>query len=155
MTKRIVLVLPSGQALATLPRIRADLAAAANESVEIVLVGWDLSAAPADVTAVSLRPGKPAGDSVSRLLDRTVRRSFIGLNLIRLSPWDAGRVFWRGVKRSRAAMDALASADLLVALERDGLLTVWHAARRSNRHPIAVTGMAAALDRVSFSRPVA
>jgi hypothetical protein len=151
MPERIVLVSPSGQALANLAKLRADIAAAgaASADAEVVLLGWDVSSAPGEVTAISLRPNAPAGDSMSRLLHRTLRKSYWGLNLIRLSPWDSGRVFWRGVKRSRAAMDVLAGGDVLIALERDGLLAVWKAARSSTRRPIAVTGMAAALDRLA------
>ena len=151
MPDRIVLVTPSGQALAGLAKLRTDIASSGERGAqaEVIVLGWDVSSAPYDVTAVSLRPGAPAGDAISRLVGRTLRRSFIGLNLVRLSPWDSGRVFWRGVKHSRPALDALLGGDVLIALERDGLLTVWKAARKSTRHPIAVTGMAAALDRLA------
>lgn len=156
MPERVVLVSPSGQALKTIHSLLADVSAAASagRDADVTIVGWDLFDAPDDVNAVSLlsRVGAPIGDAISRLLDRTLRKSFIGLNLIRLSPWDTGRVFWRGVRRNSAARNTLLAADIVVALERDALLTVWKIGRRSPRHPAAVTGMPAALDRLSAAQ---
>jgi hypothetical protein len=157
MPKRIVLVSPSGQVLKNFEPLRASILEARHdgEVPEIVLLGWELSKSPEGVQAVSvLGEGQHAtGGWLTRFAIRALGNGFVGANLLRVSPWDAGRTFWRGVRRNRTAMAVLLNSEIVVALERNAILTVWKIARRSKLRPVAVTGMAAALDALGHNGP--
>lgn len=78
---------------------------------------------------------------VSAFFDRSV----IGRTLVRLSPADGGARLRRRVRRSAAARSALARADVIVACQRDALLTVWTACRRRGESVLGLYGTAAGL----------
>lgn len=111
-------------------------------AAEVAVERLGLSGGADDVTIVSASPADAAaGGKLSHLrlpeampgssgLARRLRRSAIGRNLIRLSPWDDGRRLAAAARRSDRFRTAAAEADLIVALDRDAILTAWTAARR-------------------------
>ena len=108
----------------------------------VISCAADVAPAAATLRVVTVgRPSGRLGASVSRMLSRSV----IGRNLLRLTPWDGGRRMARAALREERVRRAAASADLIVAVERDGILTAWKAARRWSRPDAhAVYGVAAA-----------
>ncbi|WP_437584424.1 hypothetical protein ACSAGD_03915 [Paramicrobacterium sp. CJ85] len=84
-----------------------------------------------------LRPG------LQRLVD-ILWRSAPGRTLVRISPFDRSRRFWRAVREQRPVVaDALKGADVIVAADRDALWATWHLARKT-RGPAVVYGVSAA-----------
>lgn len=136
-----LLICPSGAVSQVLDR----LGLAADDATEATtVVTWS----PADVAPTATRRvvtvGRPAG-ALGAAVSRVLSRSVIGRNVLRLTPWDAGRRMARAALRDEQVRAAAASADLIVAVERDGILTAWKAARRWSRPDThAVYGAAAA-----------
>lgn len=103
----------------------------------------------ADITVVSTLAVPP--DRVSRVavgaspfwsrLSEFTRRTPPGRVLRRLTPLDPGVLFARRVRRSATAQAAVASADLLVSIERDAQFAVWTEARRRSRRGSAVAAV--------------
>ncbi|WP_406249600.1 hypothetical protein ACI7YT_06255 [Microbacterium sp. M] len=115
-----------------------------------------------DDTLVLSRVLPDAGDrslvltpSLSRATDwaeRTLGGSVIGRNVLRLTVLDAGRRFAGATRRSRSLRPEFDGADLIVVLERNGLLAGWHASRGPARRARVVYGIPAARGVISESR---
>lgn len=75
--------------------------------------------------------------------ERAMSRSVFGRTFVRITPADRGARLARLVRRSPQAREALAGAEVMVAADRDAILTVWNAARHSTRNPTAVVGVPA------------
>lgn len=78
-------------------------------------------------------------------LSAALDRSVVGRTLVRVSPRDGGAVLRRRIHRSAEAMRAIDAADVVVACQRDALLTVWSAARRRPEAMLGLYGIAAGL----------
>lgn len=140
---KIALLAPSGTAAAALER----LLEVAQEDDEFILIGAVTAASPGpDIVRVGA-DGLPPRNAITRALSR----SAVGRNLLRLTPWDGGRRFARAVGRGQARA-ALQHSDLVVALERDGILAAWRAGRGRSPAPRALYGIAAARAMVSRDR---
>ncbi|MEV8172859.1 hypothetical protein [Microbacterium sp. NPDC077486] len=132
---KTVLLAPSGVVASSLgqlalPRTTDDLFAVAAESVD----------APIDAVTLRLR-----GAELIRRVEGTLGGSPAGRMLVRLSPLDRGRRFAAAVRGDAEARRRIAEADLIVVLERDGLLAGWKAAHRwAAPHASVVYGLAAA-----------
>lgn len=120
----IVLVCPSGAISSVLDRIRATGGESADE---VTVVSWRRRDVDATDTQ-SIIVGHPLG-SFSRAMNDALRGSVVGRNVLRLSPIDGGRRMWRATRREPRFRAAVTRADLIVAVERDGILTAWMAAR--------------------------
>lgn len=99
----------------------AELAAEAD----VTRVGPRSTATATDSYALDPRP---AGAFAGRI-ERLAWRSAIGRNLIRITPLDRSRRLWRAAKRDRALRELVRGADVVVALDRDAILTVWKLSR--------------------------
>lgn len=75
--------------------------------------------------------------------ERLLGGSAAGRTLLRITPADRGVRLARRVRRVAVAREALATAEVLVASERDAVLTVWRAARRAPGSVTAVVGLPA------------
>lgn len=89
---------------------------------------------PVDATELSSLPHK---------LVNALWRSAAGRTLVRISPFDQSRRFWRAVRRQPRAFDVVRDADVIVAADRDAIWAAWHLAR-ATRGPAAVYGVTAA-----------
>ncbi len=91
-----------------------------------------------------LTMGRPLGKAAERAT-RALSGSVVGRNILRLTPWDGGRRLARAARRDTRVRAACSGADLIVAVERDGILTAWTAARRwAEPSASVVYGVAAA-----------
>lgn len=110
---------------------------------EVVCVGPVSDASGAIDHALALRAPGP----LARRIEEVAWRSAIGRNVIRITPLDRSRRLWRAAKRDRGLQDLVRSADIVVALDRDAVLTVWKLAHDSRLDGSwdAVYGGAAAL----------
>lgn len=70
---------------------------------------------------------KPTAAAVTAAAQRVLGRSVLGRNLLRVSPFDAGRRFWAAARRDESFRAVAEAADVIVALERDAILTAWSA----------------------------
>jgi len=101
----------------------------------------EVGAFPGNITSGIRFIAVPARDeSPAR---RRLELHVVGRTLLRLSPVDRGRQFARTVGRSEEARDAIAAAGALIAADRDAVLTVWRAARRTDSSVQALFGLAA------------
>lgn len=66
----------------------------------------------------------------ARTLQTRLARSPLGRLLNSLGPIDPNRVMWRAVRRDPAALQLLASADIVVAVDLSATKTAWVALRR-------------------------
>lgn len=135
----IVLVIPSGAAATVLDRL--ELQEAGSERV--TLITWNAPDAGARAHEV-ITVGRPLS-APSRGISTALSGNAIGRNLLRLSPLDAGRRLARAALRDPRVRAATSVADLIVVIERDGILTGWKAARKwAPESAQAVYGIAAA-----------
>lgn len=89
------------------------------------------------VTVIALPALRPLA------IERMLRGTALGRTLLRLTPADRGVRLARLVRKSSTAREALAAANVVVAAERDAVLTVWRAARRAPASTTAVLGLPA------------
>jgi hypothetical protein len=122
----IVLLAPSGTVAPALDRL--SLAEPGpGESVAVVTASARDAAGDGPVTTIRLGLTRStAGARATSVLSG----SAAGRNLLRLTPLDGGRRFAAAARRSPAFRTAIQDADLIVVLERDGILAGWRAARR-------------------------
>lgn len=140
---RVVLLVPTGTASASLER----LIEIARDNDEFILI----TAAPTDVVhADVVRVGSDALPP-RNAITRTLSRSAVGRNLLRLTSWDGGRRFASALARNEGARAVLQHADIVVALERDGILAAWHAGHHA-RETSVLYGVAAARAVISRDR---
>lgn len=66
---------------------------------------------------------------VARRIERIAWRSALGRNLLRITPLDRSRRLWRVARRDGVLRDLVRSADVVVAQDRDAILTVWKLSR--------------------------
>lgn len=150
---RVVLVSPSGAVLDNLAELGLDTSAGAPEH-EVTVLTWERHEA-AGVRTIAL--GRDDSGTMSGRLRRAAQRllsgSAAGRNLFRLTPWDGGRRLWRAARATPAAVQACREADLIVAVERDAILTVWKCARsRIAPRAVAVYGLPSARTVLEESR---
>lgn len=123
---RVVLVSPSGAVLKNLAELGLDDSTGAP-GYELTVLTWETQESPTGVRTIAL--GRDDSGTVNGRLRRAAQRvlsgSPAGRNVFRLTPWDGGRRLWRAARRTPAAVNALGNADLIVAVERDAILTVW------------------------------
>lgn len=136
----IMLICPSGAVAQVLDRLGLS---EADDGPAVTVVTWG----PADVgpgsTRAILTLGPPSPTTPAFV--RTLSRSVVGRNLLRLTPLDGGRRLARVAVRENRFRQAAAEADLIVAVERDGILAAWKAGRRWARpNADVVYGVAAA-----------
>ncbi|MEL5992050.1 hypothetical protein ACOKGD_10910 [Microbacterium phosphatis] len=133
----LVIIAPSGAVRSALERLPL------RDADQVTVI----SAASPDVESTAVRAlvfPAPLG-RIGSALERVLAASVIGRNLQRLTPLDGGRRMARVALRSTAVRDAVAQADLVAVLERDGILTGWRARRRWAREETpAVFGAAPA-----------
>ncbi|GAA4165588.1 hypothetical protein GCM10022286_29060 [Gryllotalpicola daejeonensis] len=120
---KIVLIAPSGSVDAALTRLRLP-----SWPDTVGVISWVCADSAAD--GVDARAVGSPGSSLSARLSRLLSGNPLGRNVLRLSPLDGGRRLYRAVRRDSTAREMLRAADVVVVLERDGILTGWHAARR-------------------------
>lgn len=134
----IVLIVPSGAASAALDRLALD-----GASEHATVITWDAPDAAAQTHDV-ITVGRPL-PAVSRRISAALGANAIGRNVLRLTPLDGGRRLARAALRDARVRAAVGAADLIVVLERDGILTGWKATRRWARESAqAVYGIAPA-----------
>jgi hypothetical protein len=105
--------------------------------VELHVVSSGLAEAPLPA-AVHVDVGDDAPGPFDRLLTglgaRTLRarlaRFPLGRLLNSMGPLDPGRMFWRAVRRSPAALAAIRSSDIVYAADLASVKTAWIAVRR-------------------------
>lgn len=140
---RIVLIAPSGSVARALKQLDAD--AEANEIIVVSRASSD-----ADIPSIRL---SPRFQGATRRLEGLLSGSALGRTVQRLSPLDAGTRFAGAARRSAALKECVMSADLVVVLERDGILAGWRAAKNwAPAHARAVYGVAPA-QAIVASRP--
>lgn len=134
---RLLVIAPSGAVAAALDslQIRSD------DHVDVV-TATSCDAQGSSVAQIELGPSAlPSRGRMATALQRSV----IGRNILRLTPLDGGRRFAKAARRNRDFQTSTAEADLIVALERDGILTAWKALRASARPGVrGVHGLAPA-----------
>ena len=118
----VVFFAPSGALASALDQ----LALTAEDTITAVTA----CKADAEVTTFVVVPAlrKPTAWAQRRLA-----HSAAGRNLLLLRPLAAGRRFAGAVRRNRDLRQRIREADMLVVLERDGILAGWRAARRWTR----------------------
>ncbi|WP_300267300.1 hypothetical protein [Microbacterium sp.] len=130
---RIVLISPSGSVARALAQLQTS-------HDEIIVVSR--SAPDAEITSI---PIAPRWHRATQRLEKLLGGSALGRNLQRLSPLDAGLRFAAAARRNDALRACIQRTDLIVVLERDGILTGWRAAKNwAPAHARAVYGVAPA-----------
>lgn len=82
--------------------------------------------APSRVTH-ELRVGERS--RLSQAVVRIAWRSAVGRNLIRNTPLDQSRRLWRAARADRAVRALVRDADIVLAVDRDAVFTVWKMTR--------------------------
>ncbi|MCR2824036.1 hypothetical protein [Microbacterium sp. zg.Y909] len=90
---------------------------------EVVIVGPS-----GENTDHVLRP-TPLPSILRRWVD-AAWRSPAGRNAVRISPWDTSRRLWRAARRDRRLRSLIAGADVVIAVDRDAVFTVWKMSRK-------------------------
>lgn len=72
----------------------------------------------------------PSQRAMARRIERLAWGSALGRNLIRITPLDRSRRLWSAARRDRTLHDLVREADVVVALDRDAILTVWKLSRK-------------------------
>src|SRR5680860_367762 len=128
--KRVVLVSPSGSIFKSLAELGLDdLDPGATPS--LTWLCWGECAPEATSIVVGHDDSGTLTGRLRRAVQRALSGSAAGRNLHRLTPWDGGSRMWRAVRRSPAARQALQEAGLIVAVERDSILTAWKSVHSS------------------------
>lgn len=100
------------------------------QHMDVILLTW-AEHTQLEIPCAGVRA--PSG-ALARLCTRFVSRldrNVFGRSLIRLTPLDEGARFWRAARHDRAAVSAIARADVVVASERDAVRAAWQFARRN------------------------
>lgn len=109
---------------------------------EVVVIGPRATAVPGGTPLVAADAAELS--SFSQKLVDLLWRSAAGRTLVRVSPLDRSRRFWKAVRSQRPAVaEALGGADVIVAADRDAVWATWQLARRT-RGPAVVYGTSAA-----------
>lgn len=119
----ILVICPSGAVAAPLERLQL----LGDRTERVTVVTWD--APDTDDIDLAITLGKPVS-ALSQRISRMLSSSAPGRNLLRLTPLDGGRRLARAAREDPRLAEAARTADLLVVLERDGILTGWRATRR-------------------------
>ncbi len=134
----VVFVSPAGSVLSNLNESGLD----PHTGKSAVVLTWN-DVAVEDTRVRVIAVGRAPGKARRRLMS-VLAKTAVGRNALRLSPLDGGRRMWRAIRRDPLATAALANADLIVAAERDAILSVWTAVRSVARPECAaVYGMPA------------
>lgn len=142
----IVLIAPSGSLAPTLDRLEL----LPEDTVTVVTWSPPDTDRSAPIDAIVLE--RPVSD-IAHAVTATLSTSVIGRNLLRLTWLDGGRRLARHALRDARVRGAVSRADLVAVLERDGILTGWHAVRRWARDTVpAAYGPAAAHTLLSTMR---
>lgn len=137
----IILLAPSGAAASAISQLSLD------PDDEVVVVASSQPDTGARTLILS-----PALASATKRAERTLGGTALGRNVLRLTPLDAGRRFAGATRRSKGLRAEIAQADLIVVLERDGILAGWHALRRAAPDARAVYGIPAAKGLIASTR---
>lgn len=123
---RVVLVSPSGSAIGSLKDLNLDSPASVAEHTVVVLT-WAAVPAPPHVRVLAVGADRlgTVVDRIRTVLSRALSGSAAGRNFLRLTPFDGGRRMWRAVRHRPEAVVELRRAELIVAIDRDGILTSW------------------------------
>ncbi|MBB5632665.1 hypothetical protein BKA04_000888 [Cryobacterium mesophilum] len=123
-------------ALAGEPSRLQQLIESSTDGVSVTLISNGLDRPiPGLAAHVNLAATQPS--AIDRVLSRLGATALfrrlatfpIGRLLNSMGPVDAGRVFWRTVRGSRDAMEALAAADIAIAADMPAVRTAWKALR--------------------------
>lgn len=117
---KIVLIAPSGAVTSALEQLGT-----VTDSDEIIVVSRN--APDAHLRSIKVTPSFHGATARAESL---LGGSVLGRNVLRLSPFDAGRRFAGAALKSPELRTHVASTDILVVLERDGILAGWRAAKR-------------------------
>lgn len=132
---KIVLIAPSGAVASALDQL--DTVPDQDEIVVSARVSPD--------TYVPFIIVTPSLQALTARAETMLSGSVAGRNIQRLTPLDRGRRFAAATRHSKKMRDHVAAADMIVVLERDGLLAGWLAARKwAPKHARAVYGVAPA-----------
>lgn len=105
-----------------------------NPEITVISRGPDLEFTVGTHLDLSTAPAPPFDRILTRLGGEKVRATLektpLGRLLNSLGPLDDGRTFWRAVRRSPAARQAIARADVAIAGDLAAVPTAWHALRR-------------------------
>lgn len=122
---RILVICPSGAVESAIRRMVQS-----GDGVQNLTI---VSGAPLDIeprnSVEELRLAVPRNDVTARWT-RRLGATALGRNALRLTPLDGGRRFAAAFRRRTDTRLAAAQADLIVVLERDGILAGWQAAHR-------------------------
>ncbi|MCH6231349.1 hypothetical protein MK786_11420 [Microbacterium sp. CFH 31415] len=140
---KVVVFAPSGAVASALDQLPL------SDDDDVLVVAGGAPDIDAGVRTVIITPSLRAA---TRWAGAALGGSVAGRNLLRLTPLDPGRRFAGATRRARRLRTELADADLIVALERDGILAAWHAARRAGARAHAVYGVPAAQGRMAEGR---
>jgi hypothetical protein len=116
----IVVVNPSGASLSSAQQLSDQ---------NVLLVTWQGTALPDDAGVRTLSIPRPQRGAFGTRLTSRLSGSALGRNALRLTPLDTGRAFARSAGRDTSFRSAIAQADMVIAAERDAILTVWRIGR--------------------------
>jgi hypothetical protein len=145
---RITLISPSGMALQSFQSIQRTMAASDSRQTEpplVTVITWKQGIVFAGGTIVRVDQNE---GPIARWAGQKFAGSVIGRNLLRMTPLDGGRRLARAVRNNSQAREALADCDIIIAAERDAILTTWRAARVSRKKVFAAYGVPAGLAKV-------
>ena len=136
-----VVICPSGGVSQVLERLALPGPEGAGDTT---VISWNDADVRSDARLRLFTLGRPLG-AVAQRATRALSSSVVGRNILRLTPWDGGRRLARAARHDAGVRSACADASLIVAVERDGILTAWTAARRwAQPSATVVYGVAAA-----------
>jgi hypothetical protein len=131
---RIVIFSPTGSYTSeSLPTL--------TDADHVIVVSWAGTGRPSED-----RITVPQG-AIGARFSAAARGSVLLRTMVRIMPTDTGARFWRATRHVARVRDAVRSADLLVAPERDGGYAAWswrRVALRHGREVPAVSGYPAA-----------
>ena len=142
----VLLIAPNGSVASAIE----SLPLPADGAHEVIVVAAESTDHPGSTTVLLGADSLPGRGRFARALAQSV----VGRNLQRLTPADGGRRFYRAARKKHEFRSAARRADLIVALERDGILTAWSALHK-DALPTArgVYGIAPATALLKASRP--
>lgn len=117
---KIVLIAPSGAIASAFEQLGAS--AESDTVLAVSRTTPDMQVPSVVIT--------PAMRGMTDRVESVLGRSVLGRNIQRLSPFDAGRRFAGAALKNSVLREHVIAADLIVVLERDGILTGWRAAKK-------------------------
>jgi hypothetical protein len=115
----IVVVNPSGASLSSAQQLSDQ---------NVLLITWEGTSLQ-DAGLQTLGIPRPQRGALATRVASRLNGSALGRNALRLTPLDNGRAFARSAGRDKSFRSAIAQADMVIAAERDAILTVWRIGR--------------------------